>query len=136
MHFDEAIATLRERTVVRGHNEGDTFLGNQVEKKIKYSAAGLLVKRTRGFVREQDTRLVHQGAHRAVRWRSPPESFDSVPQPIIEPSTVGQLSETGKSRLTSNACRHGGDEAVLFEGQIGYEVMKLEDKADLMPKQA
>jgi hypothetical protein len=136
MHFDKTIASPGKRAVVRGHNERDTFLGDQIEEQLKDCGTRLLVERTRGFICEQNSRLVHQGAAQCSPLAlSSRELLNSMIQPRIEPGALCQVSQTGYRRLTGNARRHSRDEAVFFESEIRYEVMKLEDEADLMPEQ-
>jgi hypothetical protein len=79
---------------------------------------------------------VHQGAAQSRPLAlSSRELLDSVTQAMIEASAFREVSQAGKCHLTGDACRHSWDEAVFFEREIGYEVMKLEDKADLMTEQ-
>jgi hypothetical protein len=57
MHFDKTIATPGKRAVVRGHNERDTFLGDQIEEQLKDCGTRLL-SRFRDFSHNPSSKQV------------------------------------------------------------------------------
>jgi hypothetical protein len=135
-HFDEAIAAAGEGAVVGGHDEGNAFGADDVEEELKDGGAGFLVERAGGFVGEEDAGEVHEGAAEggALAFAAG-ELLDSMMEAVREAGAVGELVEAGEGRGARDAGGDGGDEAILFEGEVGDEVVHLEDETDFVAEE-
>ena len=54
MHFDKTIATPGKHAVVCGHNERDTFLGDQIEEQLKEHLEPMLARARSGAIGSSD----------------------------------------------------------------------------------
>jgi hypothetical protein len=133
VHFNDTIAAAGEGAVVRGHDEGDAFGGDDFEEEIEDDGAGLFVERAGGLIGEKDRRAVHEssaeGGALALAAR---EFLDARVKAVSEAGAFGELVQAGASGGAIDASGHGGDEAVLFEREIGDEVVELEDETDFV----
>ncbi len=136
-HLHEPVASLREGAVVRGHHECDAFFRDDVEEEVKDDGAGLFVERAGGFVGEQNTGLVHEGAAEggALAFAAG-ELLDALMEAVAEAGALGEVVQARESGGARNAGGDGRDQAVFLEGEIGDEVVELEDKADFVAQEA
>jgi hypothetical protein len=135
VHFKEAIAALRQRAVMRGHQQGYAFRGGQIEQQIKDCCAGFFIERSSGFVCQQNLRTVHQSAAESGALAlTAGELLNAVTKAVAEAGSLSELLEPFARRTAIRACGHAGNHAVLLEGEIGDEVMQLKHKADLVPQ--
>jgi hypothetical protein len=136
VHLDETIAAGGEGAVMSGHDEGDAFGGGDVEEQLKDGGAGGFVEGAGGLVGEQDAGVVHEGAAEGGALAlATGELLDAVVEAVAEAGAVGELFEAGLGGGVADAGGDGGDEAVFFEGEIGDEVVELEDEADFVAQE-
>ena len=136
VHFDKTIAAVGEAAIVGGHQERDAFVGDHVEQKLKDGGAGVLVERAGGFVSEKDLGVVHErAADGGALALAAGELLDLLIEAMGEAGALGELLQAlvGEGAICSGGNR--GDKAVFSEGQVGNEVVKLEDEADFVTEQ-
>ena len=61
---------------------------------------------------------------------------DAMIEPVAEPGTLSEFEQARSRCMAVNAGGDRGDEAILREGQVGNQVVELEDEADLVTQQA
>ena len=116
-----------------GHQEGNAFVGCNIEKELKDRGAGLLVERTGGFVCEQDSGVVHErAANGGALAFATGELLDFLVEAVGEAGAVREMLQAliGEGAIGSGG--NGGNEAVFLEGEVGDEIVKLEDEADFV----
>jgi hypothetical protein len=133
VHFNDTIAAAGEGAVVRGHDEGDAFGGDDFEEEIEDDGAGLFVERAGGLIGEEDGRAVHESsAEGGALALAAGELLDARVKAVSEAGAFGELVQAGTSGGAIDASGDGGDEAVLFEREIWDEVVELKDEADFV----
>jgi hypothetical protein len=136
VHLDETIAAGGESAVMGGHDEGDAFGGGDVEEQLKDGGAGGFVEGAGGLVGEQDGGVVHEGsAEGGALALASGELLDAAVEAVAETGAVGELLEAGVGGGVADARGDGGDEAVFFQGEVGDEVVELEDEADFVAQE-
>lgn len=131
------MAALGEIAIVRGHQESYIFSGDEVEQEVENHGAVFLVERSGGLIGEEDFGPVHEGAAEGGALAlAAGELLDALVEAMAEAGTLSEFHEAGLGNATVNAGGDGGDEAVLGEREIGDEIVKLEDEADLVAQQA
>jgi hypothetical protein len=133
VHFDDAIAAGGEGAVVGGHDEGDALGSDDFEEEIEDDGAGFFVERAGGFVGEEDGWAVHEGsAESGALALAAGELLDVGVEAMGEAGALGEMMQAVTGGGARDAGGDGGDEAVFFEGEVGDEVVKLEDEADFV----
>ena len=118
------------------HDEGDAFGGCDVEEQLEDGGAGLLVEGAGGLVGEEDAGVVHEGsAEGGALALAAGELLDAVVEAVAEAGAVGEVFEAGSGGAAADSGGDGGDEAIFFEGEVGDEVVHLEDEADLVAEE-
>jgi hypothetical protein len=135
-HFDKAIAPLRERAIVSGHDQRHAFGRGKVKKELEHGSAGIFIERPGRFICKQNAGLVHQCSAKGSPLALASGKFlDAVAKPVSQSGKVGELVKASLGGGTVDARSDCGNQAVLFEGQIRNQVMQLEDEANLVPQQ-
>jgi hypothetical protein len=133
MHLYESIALFRESPVMRRHEQCHTLCGCDIKQKLEDRGAGLFIEGTSGLVGEQDFRVVHQrAAEGSALAFAARELLNSLTETVSEADPFCKLMEAS---LCCAAVGSGSDrrnEAVLFESEIGNEIVKLEDEPDFV----
>ena len=131
------MAALGEVAIVRGHQESYVFSGDEVEQEIEDHGAVFLVERSGGLIGEEDFGPVHEGAAECgALTLAAGELLDALVEAMGQAGSLSEFHEASLGDATVNAGGNGGDETVLSEGEIGNEIVKLKDEADLVAEQA
>jgi hypothetical protein len=121
---------------VRSHEEGDAVVGSDVEKKLKDRRTGVLVEGARRLVCQQNLGVVHQsaddGSALALATR---KLLDFLMEPVGEACALRELMEALEGKDAMCARSDGGDKAILLQGEVRNEIVKLEDEADFVAKE-
>src|ERR1039457_2636372 len=137
VHLYQAVALLGQAAIVGGHKQGDALGSCDVEQKLKDRRAGLFVERTGGLVGEKDFRTIHQRAAKCGALALPAgELLDAVAEAMGEAGAVGKLAEALLRGVAVGSGGDRGNEAILFERQVGNEVVQLEDETDFVAQEA
>ena len=136
-HLYQPIASLRQSAVVCGHDERDTFLGDDIEKQVEDDRTSFLIERAGGLIGEEDAWLVDEraaeGGALAFATR---ELLNALIQSMTEAGAVGEIMQACERGLTWNTCGNAGNQAVFCEREIGNKVVELEDKADFVAQKS
>jgi len=133
VHFYESIALFRESPVMRRHEQGHSLCGCDIEQKLENRGTGLFVEGTSGLVGEQDFRVVHQRAAKggALAFAAR-ELLNSLTETVSEADPFCKLIQPFFCCAAAGAGSDRRNEAVLFESEIGNEIVKLEDEPDFV----
>ena len=134
-HLDQAVAAACETAVVRRHDERDAFGCDQIQQQLEDLFAGVRVQRTGGLVGKQDLWTVHQGATERSPLAFPAGEFlNPMSEAMGQSGALRELHQACASDGSRRVGGNGRNQAVLFEREVGDEIVQLEDEAYLVPQ--
>src|SRR4051812_13254347 len=134
-HLYQAVALCGEAAVVGCHHEGDAVSAREFQQQVEDLAAGALVERSGGFVGNEDAGPVHEGAaQRGALAFAAGELLDALFEAMRKAGAVGEFVKACERVFARRARGHGGDKAVLFEREVGDQVVELKYEADFVAK--
>ena len=134
---DGAVGDLGERLVVRDDDEGLPEFVAQAEEEVVQLFLVVRVEAARGFVGEDHVGVVHEGAgHGHALLFAARELCGLVVGAVGEAHEVEELEGAALNLALVAAGYHAGNEDVLLGGELGEELVELEDEAEVFAAEA
>ena len=137
VHLQQAVAARGQTAIMRGHHQSHALGGDNLQQQIEDRAARLFIERAGRLVGQQNLWPVHQrAAERGALALAAGELLDAMAEAMREAGALGKLMQARLRGAAIDARGHRGNKAVLFQRQIGNEVVELKDEAHLVAQKA